>query len=209
MLRTKMLAIFVGMIATLAVTAIPASAEFQSTNGKATGPGKSGPVVLEGGGATLECSSAEGKGTIENAEGKEQLKGTTLALDTEKWNGCKAKTGSQKELKPTVSACTLKLKQAAGEGKAKGSVASPCTIKTTVLFFSCTITVVEEKESEKINVGLEKNVLENSGNNLIIKAEDSGITTTVSGSGCSIGGVSASKENKQKATVTGEGVNWS
>ena len=132
-----------------------------------------------------------------------------LLLDTEKWNGCKAKTGSQKELKPTVSACTLKLKQAAGESTAKGSVLTACTVKTSVLFFTCTITVVAEKEPEKVNFGLVENLLENSGSNLIIKAEDSGITTTVSGSGCSIGGVSASKENKQKAEVKGEGVNWS
>lgn len=209
MIRAKMLAIFAGMIAVVAVSATPAFAEFTSTNGKATGPGKSGPVVLEGGGASLECTSAEGKGTIENAEGKEATKGPSLLLNTEKWNGCKAKTGSQKELKPTVSACTLKLKQAAGESTAKGSVVSACTIKTSVLFFSCTITVVQEKEAEKVNFGLEKNTLVNSGGNLIIKAEDSGITTTASGSGCGIGGVSGSKENKQKAEVTGEGVNWS
>lgn len=207
MIRAKMLAILAGMIATLAISAVPASAEFQSTNGKATGPGKSGPVVLEGGGATLECSSAEGKGTIENAEGKEQLKGTTLALNTEKWNGCKAKTNSQKELKPTVSACTLKLKQANGELKAKGSVASACTIKTTVLFFSCTITV--SAENGTTNTGLEKNLLANSGGNLTINAEDSGITTTVAGSGCSLGEVKGSTENKQKAEVKGEGVNAS
>jgi len=206
MFRAKLLTIIVGMLATLAVSAAPAFAEFQSTNGKASGPGKSGPVTLEGGGATLECTSAEGKGTIQNSEGKEQLKGTALALNTEKWNGCLAKTKSQKGLKPTVSACTLVLKQAAGESKAKGSVATKCTIKTSVLFFSCTITVLTEKEG---NVNLEKNALENSGGNLTIKAEDSGITTTAEGSGCGIAEVKGSNENKQKAEVKGEGVNYS
>jgi hypothetical protein len=208
MIRAKMLAVFAGMIATLAISAVPASAEFTSTNGKATGAGKSGPVVLEGGGATLECASAEGKGTIENAEGKEATKGPSLLLNTEKWNECKAKTSSQSGLKPTVSACTLKLKQAAGESTAKGSVVSACTVKTTVLFINCTITVVAEKESEKVNFGLVKNALTNSGGNLIINAEDSGITTSVS-SGCGFGGVKASNENKQKAEVKGEGVNFS
>src|SRR4029077_13663297 len=84
MIRAKMLAIFAGMLATLAVSAVPAFAEFTSKNGKASGPGKPGPVVLEGGDATLECSSAEGKGTILNASGVEALKGPTLSLNTEK-----------------------------------------------------------------------------------------------------------------------------
>ena len=163
-------------------------------------------VVLEGGGATLECTSAEGKGTIENSSGTEQLKGPTLELDTEKWNGCKAKTKGGITATPTVSPCTLLLKQANGKSTALGSVKSACTIKTTVLFLNCTITVVPESEG---NINLEKNALANSGGNLIVKAEDSGITTTAKGSGCGTAGVVGSKENKQKAEVTGTGVNFS
>jgi hypothetical protein len=63
--------------------------------------------------------------------------------------------------------------------------------------------VPAEKEAEKVNFGLEKNALENSGTNLIVKAEDTGITQTTSGT-CP--GISGTKEAKQKATVTGEGV---
>jgi hypothetical protein len=205
MFRAKLLAIAVGMLATLAVSVSPAFATFKSTNEKASGPGKSGPVVLEGGGATLECTSAEGKGTIQNAEGKEALSGPTLALNTEKWNGCKAKTKGGITATPTVSACTLLLKQAAGEAKAKGSVKSACTIKTTVFFFNCTITVLPETEG---NLNLETNTLTNSGGNLIIKAEDSHIITTAAGTGCKTAGVVSSNENKQKAEVKGEGVNF-
>ncbi len=207
MFRAKLLAIIVGMLATLAVTAVPAFAEFRSTNGKVTGAGKSGPVVLEGGGATLECSSAEGTGTILSGPGgKQQLKGTVMQLKTTKWNGCKAKSSEIKEAVPTVKACTLNLTQAAGEASAKGSVVSPCTVVTKILFFTCTITVSQENAAEKINFGLEKNALTNIGGNLNINAEDSGITTTTAGT-CP--GIKASKENKQKAKVEGEGANFS
>jgi hypothetical protein len=146
---------------------------------------------------------------ILTAELKEATKGPILLLDTSTWIGCKAKSSSFKGLTPKVKACSLRLRQAAGESKAKGSVATECTVETSVLGISCTVHVLPEKESEKINFGLEKNALENSGSNLIIKAEDSGITTTVSGAGCKSAGVTGSKENKQKGTVTGEGVNFS
>jgi hypothetical protein len=204
MFRAKLLAVIVGMLATLAVTAVPAFAEFESTTGKGTGAGKSGPLVLEGGGATLECTSAEGTGTImTGTHGKEALKGPVLQLKTTVWNGCKAKSKEFSNLTPKVKACALNLTQAAGETKAKGSVPTECTVATTVLFLTCTIHVPAEKETEKVNFGLEKNALENSGSNLIITAEDSGITQTTSGT-CP--GVTGTKEAKQKATVTGAGV---
>lgn len=205
MIKVKLLAVFAAMVAVLAVSAAPAFAEFESNNGKATGAGKSGPVVLEGGGATLECSSAEGTGTILK-QGVESTKGTVLALNTKTWSGCKAKSSSFKELTPKVKECTLKLTQAAGQSQAKGSVGTECTIATTVLFLTCTIHVsVEKAGPPAVNFGLEANHLENSGSNLIIKAEDTGITTTTSGT-CP--GVKGSNENKQKATVTGENVKW-
>jgi hypothetical protein len=176
---------------------------FTSTNGKPTGAFKSGVVILEGGGATLECSSSEGTSTILSG-GKAATKGNSLSSDIEKWNGCKASTKEIKEAKPKVKACTLRLTKTTGETKARGSVATECTVETTVLFITCVIHVSVEKEAEKVNFGLEKNALENSGANLLIKAEDSGITTTISGT-CP--GVSANKENKLKATTTSEGVN--
>jgi hypothetical protein len=205
MMKAKLLAVFAAMIAVLAVSAAPAFAEFESNNGKATGAGKSGPVVLEGGGATLECSSAEGTGTILK-QGVESTKGTVLALNTTTWNGCKAKSKEIKEVTPKVKACTLKLTQAAGNNQAKGSVGTECTVETTVLFFKCVIHVAAEKSGQPpVNFGLEANHLENVGNNLVITAEDSGITTTTSGT-CP--GITGSSNNKQKATVTGENVKW-
>jgi hypothetical protein len=176
---------------------------FTATNGKPTGAFKSGKVVLEGGGATLECASSEGASTILSG-GKAATKGNTLSSNIEKWNECKASTSEIKEAKPKVKACTLRLTKATGETKAKGSVATECTVETTVLFITCVIHVPVEKEGEKINFGLEKNALENSGNNLIIKAEDGSVTTTISGT-CP--GVKGTKEGKLKATATSEGVN--
>jgi hypothetical protein len=205
MIKVKLVAIFAAVVAVLAVSAAPAFAEFESTNGKASGAGKSGSVVLEGGGATLECVSAEGTGTILK-QGAESTKGTVLSLNTTTWKECKAKSSEFKELKPKVKACTLHLTQAAQQKQAKGSVATECTIETTVLFLTCTIHVLPEKEVGNVNFGLEKNELENGQNgNLIIKAEDTGVTTTTKGT-CP--GVTGSSTGKQKATVTGEGVKW-
>jgi hypothetical protein len=200
MMKVKLVAIFAAMVAVLAVSATSAFAEFSSTKGSSEGKGNSGKVVLEGGGATLECASAEGTGTILNSSGVKATKGPTLALDTEKWNSCKASTSSFKGLEAKVKPCTLDLKQAAGETKAKGAVATECTVETKVLFVTCTIHVAASSE----NSGLETNTLSNSGSNLLITAADEKITTTTSGS-CP--GVKGNKENKQKAEIKGEGVN--
>ena len=53
------------------------------------------------------------------------------------------------------------------------------------------------------NFALEKNTLENSFEDLLINADDSGITAFISGT-CI--GISDTKEGKLKATVTGEGL---
>jgi hypothetical protein len=206
MLRAKMLAVLAGMIATLAVSAAPAFAEFESTSGRQTGQGKATSVTLEGGGATLECTSAEGTGTIlTDIGGSESTKGKVMQLKTTKWNGCKAKSKEIKEVTPKVKACVLDLRQESGQMKAKGSVVKECTVETTVLFLTCTIHVLVEKPSEQVNSGLEANTLTNEQANLLIKAEDVGVTTTATGT-CP--GITGSKEGKQKATIRGEGANW-
>jgi hypothetical protein len=179
---------------------------FNSTNGKPTGAAKGKAIILEGGGATLECTSAEGTGTIlAGFGGTQTLNGSVLQLKVTKWNECKAKSSSIKEVLPKVKACILNLKKAVGESRAKGSVGSECTVETTVLSLTCIIHLPSEKESERVNFGLEKNALENSGNNLLVKAEDSRVTTTVSGT-CP--GITGTKEGKEKAAVEDEGVNW-
>ena len=106
---------------------------------------------------------------------------------------------------PKIAECTLQFEQPNGVFTAKLGFVSQCKIEVTVLFIVCSTIIVAAKESEKINFGLEKNVLENSGVNSTIKSEDSGITTTV-GNGCEPGGIEAGKEHELKATSTGEGL---
>jgi hypothetical protein len=196
MMRAKLLAVLAGMIATLAVSAVPASAEFASNSTATKGAGKSGPVVLEGGGATLECTSGEGTWTILSG-GKAATKGTDLQLDITTWAGCKAKTSLVKGVTAEVKACTLELEQAAGVTKAKGSTVTECTVVVKVLG-TCTIAVPAGQK------GLEKNLLENSGENLIVNAEDAGITSEPKGGGCI--GISKTTNAKEKAKVTGTGL---
>jgi hypothetical protein len=194
MIRVKLLAVLAGMIATLAVSASPAFAEFESKNGTSHGAGKSGTVVLEGGGATLTCSSAEGEWKIANGT----TKGTTLAIAISKWNSCKAKTKEIKEASATVEPCTLSLEQAAGSKKAKGSTTTECKVKVTILFFTCKITVAAGQ------TGLETNTLENSGSNLITTAADTGIKTHAEGT-CL--GATSTNEAKEKAVITAVSLN--
>jgi hypothetical protein len=195
MIKAKLLVVFSTMIAVLAVSAAPAFAEFQSNTGVGHGAGSSGAVVLEGGGATLECTGAEGEWKILSG-GKEATKGTSMQINTKKWNGCKAKSSIIKGVTANVKECTLELTQAAGETKAKGSTVTECTVEVKV-HGTCTIKVPAGQ------TGLEKNVLENSGENLLTKAEDTGITTKPSAA-CL--GIKETKEAKQKGTVTGVGV---
>lgn len=209
MIRAKMVAIFAAMIAVLAVTASSASAEFQSGGSETHGAAKTGALVIEGGGATLECTSSEGEWKIQTAgkfkehekEGKQvaATKGPQLYITFSKFTGCKAKTSSMEGLTPTVKTCTLHLEQAAGATKAKGAIVNVCEIETKVLFFTCKLSTPEGNESTGVNFGLETNTLENSGSNLTVIAADTGITSEPKGT-CP--GVKATKEAKEKATLT-------
>ncbi|HEY7830610.1 MAG TPA: hypothetical protein VIC06_08615 [Solirubrobacteraceae bacterium] len=195
MIKAKLVAVFSVMVAVLAVSAAPAFAEFQSNTGVGHGEGNSGAVVLEGGGATLECTSAEGEWEILSG-GVEATKGTSMQIKSKKFNGCKAKSSIINGAAATVKACTFELKQAAGSTKAVGSTVTECTVEVKVLG-TCTIKVPGGQ------TGLEKNTLSNSGSNLLTVAEDTGITTKPSGF-CL--GIKETKEAKQKATITGIGL---
>lgn len=197
MIRAKMLAVLVGMIATLAVSAAPAFAEFESNSEATKGTGKGGAVVLEGGGAVLECTSAEGEWEIlSTAGGAPNKKGKFMQIKTNKWNGCLAKSSFIKNAPAVVKPCVLELTQEAGKTAAKGSTTTECTVVVKVLG-TCEIKVPAGQ------TGLEKNLLENSGSNLNTIAEDTGITTKPN-SACL--GIKETKEAKQKATITGVGL---
>jgi hypothetical protein len=201
MLKAKLVAVFSAMIAVLAISAAPALAEFQSAGTETKGAGKSGELVLEGGGGTLTCATTEGEWTILSG-GVAATKGNTLALAIKKYNTCKVKSSSIKEVTPSsIKECTLRLTQAAGETKAKGSVAAECTVVVKVLFLTCTLSVPAENGTT--NKEILTNTLANSGANLIVTAADTGITTEPKGS-CL--GITKTTEGKQKATVTAVGV---
>jgi hypothetical protein len=164
---------------------------------------KSGPLTLEGGGATLECTSTKGQWKV-SPPGSEVTKETKFGLAIEKWNGCKASSKEIDEAKPTVKECTLRFGEVDEKAlTARLSMATECTIEVKVLFFTCKISLPAAKEGEKVNFDLEKNALENSDSNLLITAADSGITTEAKGA-CL--GVTGTKEGKLKTTVTGAGL---
>jgi hypothetical protein len=196
MIRARLLAVIAGMLATLAVTAAPAFAEFESSSTATKGTVKVGTITIEGGGATLTCTSAEGTWTILSG-GKASKKGTNEQLLFEKFSGCKVKTSGGITATPTVFPCTLELSQEAGKNKAIGSIVGSCKVETKVLFLTCTITATGS--------GLTENTLENVGANNVITANDGGITTKPAGT-CP--GVKETKEAKEKAVATAEGQKW-
>ena len=106
MIRAKMLAILAGMVATLAIMAAPALAEFQSNSSSTTGAVTVGAVVIEGGGATLTCTSAAGTWTIFSAT-VPTTKGTQEKLAFEKFVGCTVKSSLIKGVSAIVSPCSL------------------------------------------------------------------------------------------------------
>lgn len=201
MIKTKLVAVLTAMVAVLAVSAAPSFANFESDTGIGHGQGKSGPIVLTGGGATLECTSADGEWKIVEG-GVEQVKGAGMQIITNKWNGCVSKSSIIKNVAAVVKPCTLELTQTAGQTKAKGSTVTECTVEVKVLG-TCIIKVPAGQS------GLEKNELINGGQGqgqnltLTTKAEDTGITTKPN-SACL--GIKETKEATQKGEVLGLGV---
>jgi hypothetical protein len=213
MIKAKLVTVFSAIVAVLALSAAPAFAEFQSNSNSTAGFAKTGPLVIEGGGATLECKSAEGEWKIQTAGNLKEhevgtkqvkaLKGPQQYITFTKFAECKAKSKEIKEAKPKVGVCTLHLTQEAGSLTALGAIVSECFIETTVLFLTCKISTPAANETTGVNFNLKKNALENSGSNLIVTAADEGITSEPKGF-CP--GVSATKEAKEKAVLTEQGV---
>ncbi len=196
MMRVKLLAVIAGMLAMLAVTAAPAFAEFQSNSSAVKGQVKVGAITIEGGGATLTCTSAEGtwtifSGTVPATKGKQEK------LFFEKYAGCKTKSSLIKEATPIVAPCSLDIEQAAGESKAIGSIVGICKIEVKVLG-TCTITA-EGKNLKEVTL---ENIQEV---NDLITANVTGITSKPS-SACL--GVKETNEAKEKAVATTFGQKW-
>ena len=213
MTKAKLLVVFSTIVGLLAFTATPASAWFSSNSNSTAGTITSeSEIVLAGGGATLECTAATGEWKIQTKgpilehekEGKQEktLQGPHQYIKLH-LTGCKAKSSEIKEVTPKVGECELQLVQEKGALTAKGGVATECKIEITVLFLTCKITVPVANEQTGLNFGLKENELTNLENNLLIKADDEGITTEAKGT-CP--GVSNTKEASVKGTIKEQGV---
>ena len=195
MIRAKMLVVLAGMIATLAITAAPALAEFQSNSTASKGQVKVGTINIEGGGATLTCTSAEGTWTILSG-GVASTKGKNEQLAFEKYTGCTTKSSIIKNVAATVGACTLEIEQALGESKAIGGIVGTCKVEVKVLG-TCVITA-EGKGLKEVN-------LADVQVNDIITANVEGITSKPNAN-CL--GIKETKEAKEKAVATAFGQKW-
>jgi hypothetical protein len=202
-LKGKMLFGLAMMVGILAVSAAPAAAQWETTNGgQIKGPAHAGNGAFEGGGGTVSCESAQGiwKASLPQKTQQSKLI-SSIKLHVTRWNTCKtAPFGTT----AAISQCEFELKQPQkGEQIIVGSLLSPhCTVEADTVFFGiCVITFQSQN-----NQNLGKISLSNSGANQIDKVEITGITTTVN-KNCETGGIKATKEGKLKTEFTLEGLN--
>lgn len=190
MFRLKTLGVLAGFIAVLALSAIPASAEFKSTQSQ-------GNInILNAGefkdsGIPVTCPKEEikaqyhiqTKGQIKGQQ-KQTTKGPHLLIQVKSWGTkCKA-TVLGLGIPTTVKPCDFQLVQRTSEGQkeagspalASGGVATSCLLKigvnpeepTCELQIPTGMETAQETD-QGINVGLETAELKNSGANLIAK----------------------------------------
>lgn len=203
MLKGKMLFGLAMMVGMLAISAVPAAAQWKTTNGgQQKGPGHAGIGAFKGGGGTVECESAQGIWKVPMAQNPQQSKlVSSVKLHVTKWNNCKAAPFGTAA---SISQCELELKQPnMQEQSIVGSELSPiCTVEADTVFFG--ICVITFKGQENQNLGTI--TLSNSGANQIDKVEIKGIKTSVN-KPCESAGVTATTTGELKTEVTLEGLN--
>jgi len=182
MSRLKMLSVLSGMIAVLALSAAPAYALWESTNGSTRGtvhvltPGE---FTYETG-ASVKCPNAaeikaqwilEGAGQIKEQQ-KATTKGPHLQLQVKSWGKCEA-TVKGTTVAATVGECDFRLVQQAGVFTATGGVSTmPCVIKTSICLIQVPVGMEKSQNSGTgINVGLKTVELSNVGSNQLDKAK--------------------------------------
>jgi hypothetical protein len=219
MQRTKLVFAFASTLLVLAVTAIPAAAWFEGTNGTSGLAKSSGASVLtQAKGNTVTCSKAEGPWKIRST-GKvtEQTKGPGQQptkqgphqdLYISKWEGCFA-SGAAGTAPATVEPCELQLEQPLKGGTVgTGSVASECRVKVVLgvtskgTLVECEIKVAPTSNEKLATVNYSK-----TGASVSEIANITGLTNTIAEkeSGCLAVGTVAEAGNKFKGTtVAGE-----
>jgi hypothetical protein len=158
---TKIKALFglTALVALLAISAAPASAQLESTSAKTTGVSTAGKTTFTTGKLSVTCEKAEGEWKLEAKISK------TEGILAKKWNNCKNSIFGG----ATVKECEFSLSQPT-KGTTTGllgSVVTGCEIKA----LGCTITVPAEG-----NKGLGTVTGATSGSNDILTVAVTGIT---------------------------------
>jgi hypothetical protein len=221
MFRIKALAILIGMAATFALSAAPASAWFSSTQTQGKVKVISSGEFAYAGQGFIKCPASEieaqwhiqKKGPIKLQQ-EVTTEGPHLQIQVKNWgSNCLAEIGTTKvgagELK--IKECGVQLVQVKGSLSPTGGVVTPCLIKLGSL---CEVQVPSgmetSSESDKgINVGLSKGKLENKASNIFgtINVESGG-AGGLAGEGIfaeSVGknALCTLKKSTEEATLTG------
>ncbi len=195
-----------GLLTLLAIAATPAAAEFQANQPETTqGPYQlsvSSSAVFTSGTAEVKCDE------LRNGQWHIQTKFTKIGKDAEgatKITQDPTKTGAHQQitgeftkcialgtLAATVNtSCSLQVEQS--KSGFTGAVKSQCIV--TIPAGQCTIFI----DPSTANAQLKNVTVVNITGGKEDLSEVNGITSTVTGAGCAVGGITANKENKFKA----------
>ncbi len=196
-----------GLLTILAIATTPAAAEFQANQPETTqGPYQIAgtPPVFTSGTAEVKCAE------LRNGQWHIQTKFTKIGKDAEgatKITQDPTKTGAHQQITGeftkcialgTLAAsvntsCSLQIEQSKPSGFT-GAVKSQCII--SIPAGSCTIFIDPSTANAQLKT---VNVINITGGKEDL-SEVKGITSTVTGAGCAVGGITANKENKFIAT---------
>ena len=198
MIRLKTLGVLTGIVATLALSAAPASAWFRSIAKPAQSQGTI-TVISHGvfhytNQGIVECPTNEikaqyhiqTKGQLKNhgqEVGKQEqtTEGPHLAIQVKEWGKCESEiTGQKNRLEAKVKECDFQIVQQKGSFEATGGIITGCFVKIGPEKEPlCEIQVPAGMEkqpgsNEGINVGLKEIKLSNVGKNVLAKANING-----------------------------------
>jgi hypothetical protein len=197
--------VLLGVLGAVLAYAVPALAEFTSTNGKAV-EGETGEdeFTVKGGGATISCIKASGAWVIE--KGKEKVvKGPTLLEKIKSLGSCGVETSELKEGgEASGIGCEAEMTEAKAESSISAGLLSNCTLKfTTGKKEACEVKLESTNNKELKSVSLSYGGGENE--NTVIQYAASNAVTTVN-KACESAGVKGTKEAKLEGWVTAKQV---
>ena len=212
MQKLKLLAIFMASLSVLAVAATPASAFFEATNGRTSGPATAGSTTLtQAKGNSISCSKAVGAWVIRST-GKvfEQTKGPGQQITKQgphqdisvsKWEGCFANAKTPVVVEP----CVIQIAQPKGASLGWGSVVTQCQIIITLApGIVCNIHVSPSAANEILN---KVNVTKGPEETTVATAAIENLTNTFTSTenGCGLAEIDAESTNKFTGSVKATG----